>query len=254
MMIAAMAEIANQAGKEVWPSLADASHWFDRASDVLWVSLLFGFAATVAIVWLGNVKEHHWDLLREQASERIAALGLETARANAELEKAKAEIAIAQKETAIARLATESLRQRLVWRMIDPEPQRRIADSLRPFAPQAFTFALYRADDPEASNLQESIRAALEAAGWQYVSVPAKPLLSEEGLWLEWANSSGGQIAAAKDALAMALKDNAGVPPTKYSSSDKFEGFGLLIVIGVGKKPPSPMELPVTLPPEGATK
>jgi hypothetical protein len=80
--IIAMAEIGNHAGNDPWPSLDWASWIFDRASFVLIGSLALGALATVAIVWMGIVKEHHWDLLREASNEKVAALELETAKAN----------------------------------------------------------------------------------------------------------------------------------------------------------------------------
>jgi hypothetical protein len=82
--IAMMAEIANQAKNAPWPSLEWASWIFDRASFVLVGSLVVGVAATIAIVWMGIVKEHHWDLAREQSSGRIADLNNATARLNAD--------------------------------------------------------------------------------------------------------------------------------------------------------------------------
>jgi len=85
IVIAAMTEMANHAGKEPWPSLEVASHWFDRARIVLALSLLASFAATVVIVWLGIVKEHHWDLLRDTSNEKVAALELRAAEANVAL-------------------------------------------------------------------------------------------------------------------------------------------------------------------------
>ena len=128
-----MTEIANQAGNEVWPPLEAASRWFDRASIVLALSLLFGFGATVIIVWLGIVKEHHWDLLREAAAreisdakgeagraneaagkahERAAALEAEAENARAELGKANAEIADAKKQTATLEKQTADAKER----------------------------------------------------------------------------------------------------------------------------------------------
>src|SRR4029077_6130121 len=77
-MIAAMIEIGNHAENGIWPSLSDASRWFDRASIVLAISLLFSFAATVVIVWLGIVKEHHWDIARVSAAKRIGELNSQT--------------------------------------------------------------------------------------------------------------------------------------------------------------------------------
>ena len=84
-----MAEIANHAGNEPWPALDWASWIFDRASWVLVVGLAFGLAATVVMVWMGIVKEHHWDLLRTSSNEKVATLELETAKANAQAEGAK---------------------------------------------------------------------------------------------------------------------------------------------------------------------
>src|SRR5262245_27253894 len=70
----AMAEIANHATEEPWPSLETASWLFDRASFVLFGSLVAGAAATAIIVWMGIVKEHHWDLARDKANEHIGQL------------------------------------------------------------------------------------------------------------------------------------------------------------------------------------
>ena len=75
-----MAEIGNHAGNGIWPTLELASKIFDRASFALIVGTVIVLASTVFIVWMGIVKEHHWDLLREQSSERIATLGLERMR------------------------------------------------------------------------------------------------------------------------------------------------------------------------------
>jgi hypothetical protein len=110
-IIAAMTEIGNQAGNGIWPALPDASRWFDRASIVLALSLLASFAATVVIVWLGIVKEHHWDEAREAAKVKIAGLETETEKAKAE--QAKANEAIA---TATATAATANLEAARRWR------------------------------------------------------------------------------------------------------------------------------------------
>jgi hypothetical protein len=110
LAIAAMTEIANHAGNEPWPSLEVASKWFDRASIVLALSLLVGFAATATIVWLGIVKEHHWDGLRDRSNEKVAALELETANAKAALGIAQADIAKANEKVAEANERTEKLR------------------------------------------------------------------------------------------------------------------------------------------------
>ncbi|MBI3700297.1 MAG: hypothetical protein HY242_07610 [Afipia sp.] len=69
-----MTETANRIATEPWPSLEWASWIFDRASFVLIASLAVGVLATVAIVWMGIVKEHHWDLLREKSEDARIAL------------------------------------------------------------------------------------------------------------------------------------------------------------------------------------
>ncbi|MGY4514410.1 hypothetical protein [Bradyrhizobium sp. USDA 3650] len=88
-----MAETANHASSDPWPSLETASWLFDRASFVLIGSLILGVLATGVIVWMGIVKEHHWDLLRDSSNEKVAALGLKTAEANEGAAKASERVA-----------------------------------------------------------------------------------------------------------------------------------------------------------------
>jgi hypothetical protein len=120
-VIMIMAEIGNQVGNEPWPSLETASWLFDRASFVLIGSLVFGAVATVVIVWTGIVKEHHWDLLREAAGEKIAELTLETSRANADAAKANENAANARERTAELNLALEMERQKRAPRHLKSE-------------------------------------------------------------------------------------------------------------------------------------
>jgi hypothetical protein len=109
-----MAEIANHAENQPWPSLEWASWIFDRASFVLVGSLVIGASATIAIVWMGIVKEHHWDLARDGAAEQIALLQLETAKAN---ERA----AEATRQASDADLARVRLEEKLAPRRLSPE-------------------------------------------------------------------------------------------------------------------------------------
>ena len=81
--IIAMADTGNHVGNEIWPTLEVASKIFDLSSFVLIGSLMFGAVATVLMVWMGIVKEHHWDNAREGAKLKIASLELQTAEANA---------------------------------------------------------------------------------------------------------------------------------------------------------------------------
>jgi hypothetical protein len=65
-------------------SLEMASRLFDWSSIALAIGACIVFVATAAIVWLGIVKEHHWDLLREQSNERVASLNNGTAKLTAD--------------------------------------------------------------------------------------------------------------------------------------------------------------------------
>lgn len=223
-----MAEMGNHAGKEPWPSLEWATWIFDRASFVLIGSLVIGAGATVAMVWMGIAKEHHWDLLREGAAKEIEGTKLEAATAN--------------KEAAIARLAAERLRLRFVWRMIDSEPRKRISEKMRVFAPQKFSVLTYRNDDPEASNFGANIRSSLEDAGWQFVDVGPLPWLTT-GLWLAWVNGSGAKLGPVAQVLGNALTDE-GVQPNGYESSERYQEHPEVLFVIVGKKPPSGLEIP----------
>ncbi len=140
MTIAAMTEIAYHAGNSPWPPLDTASKWFDRASFVLAFTLLVGFSATVVIIWMGIVKEHHWDLLREQSVEKVAALELETAKANESAAKAN-------ERTALAEIRLEETRKGVA--------KKRVLVSHAP-------------DDPESFFLAMSIMGALKAAEWDH--------------------------------------------------------------------------------------
>ena len=130
LAIAAMTKNANRAGNEPWPSLEVASKWFDRASIVLSISLLLGFASTVVIVWLGIVKEHHWDLARDHAAERIASLELDTAKANEEISKANEVAALATQKANEAALELEKFK---APRVLSPEQIDRIAEKVKQF-------------------------------------------------------------------------------------------------------------------------
>jgi hypothetical protein len=153
--IVAITEMANHAGNEPWPSLDDASKWFDRASIALAISLAFGCAATVIIVWLGIVKEHHWDLLRERSAKQIASIELETAKVN---EQAK----LAEERAAEAKLELEKLK---TPRSLSAAHQAEIAAKIKQFSGQTFDVAL-NASDPEAGYFWNGLEDAILAAGW----------------------------------------------------------------------------------------
>ncbi len=91
------------------PSLETAVFWFDVAGVLLVVTLAVGVLCTLAIVFLGIVKEGHWDEAREAAKVRIAELASEGERARAEVERAHADIATANSAIAEAHKQTAAL-------------------------------------------------------------------------------------------------------------------------------------------------
>jgi hypothetical protein len=58
----------------IWPSLEAATRAFDVANVVFWLSLVVGVFATAIIIWMGAVKERHWEQDRQTAGVRIAEL------------------------------------------------------------------------------------------------------------------------------------------------------------------------------------
>jgi hypothetical protein len=171
LVIAAMTEIANHAGNEPWPPLESASKWFDRASIALAISLLLGFASTVVIIWLGIVKEHHWELARERANEKIAAVNEETARLSVEAETAR-------KETAQAKLELQKIR---FPRSLDIEKFRAGIEGL-----QSGSFeVLFDPASPDAYSLAFTISVALRMSLWdtpQIGPMPVTPVPPPESL------------------------------------------------------------------------
>jgi hypothetical protein len=235
-ILAAIAAMADQVSQEPRFSLEVASKLFDWASFTLIGSLIMGAAATVLIVWMGIVKEHHWDLLRERGAHRVAELELETANAN--------------KETALARLATEKLRLRLVWRMIDSDAEKRLTERMKPFAPQHFAVLTYT-DDPEASNLAALLRRALENAGWKFEGLGSLIEL-QVGVWLAWTGSSGTALANVVHPLSAAMKEAGAEPQGDVVGWPQLKDGVLYIV--VGRKPPSAVEIPALEPLEKLNK
>ena len=138
-----MAEIANHTNQEPWPSLKMASWLFDRASAFLVLSLVFGLAATVLIVWMGIVKEHHWDLLRESAQKKIAELNKST-------EELKAANLALEKQVEPRRLSADQMNE--------------ILAELIPFAGKRVRFESYT-QDVESAVLAKQLMLCFREAG-----------------------------------------------------------------------------------------
>jgi len=135
----------------MWPfsdmSLSTATWWYDAANLVLLGSLLFGVLSTFAIVRLANVKEHHWDIARDQSRERVA--GLET-----ELGQAHAAIADANARALEAKAAGKYKAPR----RLDDSSKQRITSKIAAFREVA--------TGGEPSEFLVDIDNALENAGW----------------------------------------------------------------------------------------
>jgi len=125
-----------------------------------------GIIATILIVWMGIVKEHHWDLLRERAHERTAVLEVEAAKANEAAGKAHERAAQAEQRAAEANLEIARLR---APRILTIEQQRRIADAIRAYKGISFDTATL-VGDTEALTLLEMIEAAIRAADWSQIN------------------------------------------------------------------------------------
>ncbi len=167
MVATAMSKMANHTGNEPWLSLESASWWFDKSSVVLAVSLLVGFVCTVIIIVTGTIKEHHWDLARERANERIALVNEETARLSVEAETAR-------KETAQAKLELQQIR---FPRSLDSEKLKlALAD-----IPAQFFEVLYNQNAADGSSLAFQIFVTLNIAGWKTDQKLPAPLTPQQG-------------------------------------------------------------------------
>jgi hypothetical protein len=236
-------------GKRMWPfsdmSLSTATRWFDVANLVLLGSLLFGILATFAIVRLGNVKEHHWDVLRDQSRERVAGLEAEAAKANDSIAEARKETAGANARALEAQLALERLK---APRTLGPERQQVVAAAAAPFAGQRYRAAISQgADDGLA--FWESLYATLERAGWIYL--PASmgmgnptagiPIAAIPGVEIRFDPAKREKLEAPALALGNALHANkmvVAVNVERKSNPNEAERDILTIVIGARVPPP----------------
>ena len=163
----------------MWPPLTVATRVFDVSSVIFVLSLVIGLIATISIVWMGNVKEHHWDEQRQQSQEKIAGLEAETAKANAALAIAHADIAKAnseiadaklraaalEQETAEARLEQERLKGQLAWRRLTREQHDTIVAEIRLHATTGELNVDYPLGDTEAATFANEIVSTLKDAG-----------------------------------------------------------------------------------------
>jgi hypothetical protein len=165
--------MANHAENQPWPSLEWAGWIFDRASFVLIGSLVIGAAATVVIVWMGIVKEHHWDLRREAASEKIATVELRAAGLERQSEALRKDTAEANARAAEAQLELEKFR---ASRKLDTAQEARFISAVISFAGTPFDITVTLESEPQGFAAQ--IAALLESAGWIWKDKNNAPGLS----------------------------------------------------------------------------
>jgi hypothetical protein len=194
-----MAGTKNQSGKRMWPfadvSLEWATWWGEAANITLIICLLGGVLATFAIVRTTNVKEHHWDALREKAkkefdqykidagnkltkevasvrSDADAKIGVareeakvEVGKAQAEIAKANAQIEVAKKEAETARTEQERLKSLVVWRTLKAAGRDLLNESFKAGAGRVMIE--YAMNDPEARYLAIQIANCFARTPWQ---------------------------------------------------------------------------------------
>ena len=255
---AIMADIANHAIKEPWPSLEWASWIFARASFVLVGSLVLGVAATVAIVWMGIVKEHHWDVARDSAALRIAELNNETARLRAKeplVDDALLANVHAARSNSITILSIRTLVERVAVAQgfITRELMSAAARSLdiipkvTPFAGKKFD-AVVMSSNAELGTLLVTLKTGLKTAGW--IEIERSDPVAGTGIFsvdrdggpplvrIDVDVSKAPELSAAATALASALNEEgitAAVNPK--AESDPANVNVIHIVILAGPKP-----------------
>jgi phage-related minor tail protein len=147
---------SNKDGGRMRLSLEAASHWFDISSIALAFGACIVFVATAAIVWLGIVKEHHWDVARDKASRDIANLSSQN-------EQLRKDTAVANAEAARANEAAGKAHERAAALETDAEKARAsIAEANVRSAELAKDVALARKETAEANARAVEAQLALE--------------------------------------------------------------------------------------------
>jgi len=219
-----MIEIGNQGEKEIWPSLDWATWWFDRASIGLIIGTLIVLISTALIVWMGVIKEHHWDALRDRTAIEIASTQGEAARANeaagkaheraavleADAATARHELATLQKDAESARaaiaeanaraaeanqkaeeerLARVKIEARIAPRGLSQKQQNELSEKLKAFKNQRGTITTSPVT-PESEWFMRVLTAPLREAEWDIEMIPgtnAVTVLQPTGVVIGWA-------------------------------------------------------------------
>lgn len=233
-----MAVNGTQGNKRMpWPSLDVASRAADTANILFICSLVVGVVSTVAIVWMANVKEAHWDLLRKESGEKVAVLELETANAKTEAVKAT-------EATEILRAKNLDLEATISPRILE---QNLTAQALKLFAGMSFFVA--SPTDFEPKRTAGQIRFMLVQAGWMLLRVtPPRPFPFFDGVVIHGDIAGGGEdkirARAAIDLLVKTLNENGIIARSGYPVQD-LGPTGILVLVG-----PKPLPAALQLRPE----
>lgn len=118
------------------------------------------------------IKEHHWDLLREHANEKIAAVSLKAAELEKQSEQLRKDTAEANARAEEARLELQRLR---IPRMVDPK---KFNAELAAAQPPSNVEVLYVEECSDCFIVASMIRALLKDARWPASIAPLSKLQS----------------------------------------------------------------------------
>jgi hypothetical protein len=201
----------------------------------------------VVIIWLGIVKEHHWDLARERANEKFAGVNRETARLTAD------------------NLALQTVllpRHAGIFGINGPAPADKWFAGMRAFAD--VPIVIQPTDDNEARNLASEIAIALAFVGVRASvdenATALKPSQFSEGVsvayatgkpwtkeapnqpWFEWAKAANA-LADALTKAGLAVGDfpvqRYGLIPADDPAAGNFKTIREGVLVYVGQRPVS---------------
>jgi hypothetical protein len=195
--------------------------------------------STVAIVWMANVKEAHWDLAREQSQERIAELNKETVRLAADAEQSRAAIADANVRALEAQAALERFK---APRSISDSDKPTLISDLSAFA--GTNAAIYiLGEGPEPNGLAASIRDVLAQSHWQVLSWNWSGIGAATGVIVLFKSGSAADVEATCEALVNAL-NSVHITSSKEPWPGDWDHFGGMLN---GPNPPSPTAAPIRI-------
>lgn len=188
-----MAENGSQKGLRMWPSFETASWLYDLANVAFIASLVIGVAATVLLVWMGNIKEGYLRRDVAGATTRAAEAEARSSEANASALKAQLEL---EKFRAPRSLSNRQIQD--------------IANRLDKFKGQKFEITTFW-DLPEPVALSNQIYVALLGARWEFERPENGSFLlgGMEGIQIWVHPKADTEVREAAENLVSALNDDA---------------------------------------------